>query len=922
MPRLSRRLLLALTAMIALAGCQLDNITCRSGNTMCSDDKLLECRPNKDGLLDWIHTGRSCAETSCTEGETKCIQGNIYTCTADGKWGEKPTEKCGETGCSEGTLQPQNNPLKCYECGTDEAKCEGDKLITCSNRQKIATECEYGCVTAETNAYCHECKDDEKKCEKGFIVSCTKDGEKIGRWDDDHKQRCENGCFPGARGNDVSCYECNTDKLKCFRDDETKVTTIKRCLSHNWYDEEVCALGCVEGSEAKCKICNHGDKKFYNNEDGHCIAQECSDNQYQDVKTAEVSCKDDFSEFGDCLNGSSRCFDKGNGQGAFQYCENGAWKEFGIPCDPNNPCAVLGNNKCIGNYVGQICSDDGKSLIACPNNASCKSDFSGCASCQSGTGKCNGNKILKCINGEYQEIECQSGTHCEAQNGQIICIQHNCEEGQQRCQGNIIQKCDNYKWTNISACENGEQCKENNGKAACSCISGTSYCDDTTAKNCKDGQWQTTACGQNKSCAMIGDEAKCIECESGTKCKDKGNIMTCQNNAWSAATPCSDGMSCTGGAGNAKCVCTKGQAVCDSDKTKIKMCKADGTYGSAESCGTDMQCQGVAGSAVCTSDAMECSPGEKRCNGDDLQTCNSKGKWEKTQTCEKGCANMACNECNDGEYYVDEYVVENELSHEIAVNCIGHKWITTDCYPNLVENRDDLKKAICKGYCTVDGPIYCNVERYRCTNNNPFTNDPAYDHLEPIYYTDGSICECDDPSEKKDHYQTRCDPAEDREVFQWCNINGEWEDYQVCALCQNNVCYPDCTPGEKKCKGDIPQICNSKGKWDNGKTCEFGCNEMTGGCYPECAPGQKHCDKDTAYSCDEDGYYDSMACANNFPVCLNGECVECEPGDKQCISNKLLRVCLNSGVWADQKCGGGEYCIGEGENAKCSAEGD
>ena len=142
-----------------------------------------------------------------------------------------------------------------------------DKLIACSNRQKIATEYEYGCVTAEANAYCRECKDDEKKCEKGFIVSCTKDVEKIGRWDDDHKQRCENGCFPGARGSgsEVSCYECgDADKLKCFRDDETKVTTIKRCLAHNWHDEEVCALGCVEGSEAKCKICNHGDKKFYN----------------------------------------------------------------------------------------------------------------------------------------------------------------------------------------------------------------------------------------------------------------------------------------------------------------------------------------------------------------------------------------------------------------------------------------------------------------------------------------------------------------------------------------------------------------------------------------------------------------------------------------------------------------------------------
>lgn len=642
------------------------------------------------GCSDWLKFEVQEVSVACDEGYTKCSQGNIYTCTHNGNWGEEPTEKCGEIGFSEGTIQPQSNPLKCYECGADEAKCDGNKLITCSNRKEMKTECDYGCVTTETNAYCRECKADEKKCEKGFIVSCTKEGEKIGKWDDDHKQSCENGCFPGARGSgsEVSCYECNTDKPKCFRDDETKVTTIKRCLAHNWYDEEVCALGCVEGTEAKCKLCNNGDKKYYNNEDGHCIEQECKDNQYQDVKTAEVSCKDDMSGVGECLNGSAKCKDNGNGEDTFQFCMNGSWNNFG-KCDPNDECSILEKGCAEYNKVGQICEN--QKLITCPNNASCKPDFSGCAECQNGTSKCDGNKILKCINGEYQEIECKTGTHCEAKDSQIQCVQHDCEEGQQRCQGNIIQKCKNYKWTNISACENGEQCKESDGKAACSCISGTSYCDDATAKNCKDGQLKTTACGQNKSCTMIGGEAKCIDCESGAKCKDKSNIMTCQNNTWSAATPCSDGMSCTGDNGNAKCVCSEGQAVCDSDKTKIKKCKADGTYGSAESCGTDKHCEGVAGSAVCTNNALDCSPGTKQCDGDKLKTCNAQGKWEST-TCPNGC-DANSNTCKSS---ACENGAITCINNQFA-NCTQGSWgVLPECKNG---GCNQLNQTICNETC-------------------------------------------------------------------------------------------------------------------------------------------------------------------------------------------------------------------------------
>ena len=194
---------------------------------------------------------------------------------------------------------------------------------------------------------------------------------------------------------------------------------------------------------------------------------------------------------------------------------NRAWVAFRMPDRRHfGACGLLrGHFRTYGKWGRDLHARHSDAmLIACPNNASCKSDFSGCASCQNGTGKCNGNKILKCINGEYQEIECKTGAHCEAKDSQIQCVQHDCENDQQRSQGNIIQKCDNYKWTNFSACENGEQCKESDGQAACSCISGTAYCKSgKRAKICENGFLKSITCDTDYHCVKNGASVACVE---------------------------------------------------------------------------------------------------------------------------------------------------------------------------------------------------------------------------------------------------------------------------------------------------------------------------------------------------------------------------------------------------------------------------
>ena len=873
--------ILALSCLVSSCDSALTfDVQCNEDNkeqSFCYNNKIYKCtQDDNNSEYSWKDSNQECIETTvvaCQSGETKCIQGNIHTCTLDGKWPEKATTECGEIGCSEGTIQPASTPLKCFECGVDEAKCDENKLITCNNHKLTNEVCDNGCMTTETNAYCRECKDDELKCEKGFIVSCVKDGDKAGKWDDDHKQSCsENGCFPGARGtsDDVKCYECNTDNLKCFRDESTKVETIKKCLAHNWYDDEVCEFGCAEGTTAACKECNKD--KYSNDANGYCVKQVCKDGRLGEPMTNnDVSCNKAMNDIGECLSGSSRC----NKQGAFEYCEDGSWKDFGISCDSNDPCALLGNNNCIGSGVGQICSEDGKSLIACPNNASCKSDKSGCAECQSGTSKCDNNILLECPNGVYQETMCAANTHCEVKNGTAQCIKHDCENGAQRCQGNTIQECENYQWKTKNACGNGEQCKENGGIAACSCTSGNSYCnDDNQAISCTDGQWQTTNCSSmGQKCSDINGKATCIECESGTKCQDETKIMTCQNNTWSAATSCTDGMKCTGDSGSAKCVCAEGQAKCASDKIKIIRCK-NGTYDNAntESCSAGQHCEGVAGSAICTDDTLECSPGEKQCSGNTLMTCNN-GKWE-TQTCEMGCDNMACNVCTG-----NEKICENNY----LKTCDNGQWKKTYCGVGCYDNTQ----------CNI-----CPPKTSRCHNNT----------LQTCLGNEWKEEKCPFKCTIVNEYEAtcKCSPGSvecvaDKSAM-ICNQSSEWESKSCPQGCKNSVC-KECK-NETKCENGNYFKCSNKGKWIDG-TCEHGCNEETDKCYPECTPGSKKCsiDKKLSYTCNSNGYWGTSEEGGTY--CLNGcdinsgKCNEgidiCNTGDTKCVNdNKGMAVCMNN----------------------------
>ena len=230
--------ILALSCLVSSCDSALTfDVQCNKDNkddSFCYNNKIYKCTQNdNDSEYSWKDSGKECIETTvvtCNEGETKCSGGNIFTCDADGNWGDTPTTECGELGCSEETIQPASMPLQCYACGSDESKCEGDKLKTCVNHTWVENTCEYGCNADQ----CNECKPNETKCEDGYIYTCTD-----GKWDETGKNKCEFGCINGLRADDgsVSCNECQENDMSCNGD--AQPATIKKCMGNRWRDFKI-----------------------------------------------------------------------------------------------------------------------------------------------------------------------------------------------------------------------------------------------------------------------------------------------------------------------------------------------------------------------------------------------------------------------------------------------------------------------------------------------------------------------------------------------------------------------------------------------------------------------------------------------------------------------------------------------------------
>jgi outer membrane protein assembly factor BamB len=137
-------------------------------------------------------------------------------------------------------------------------------------------------------------------------------------------------------------------------------------------------------------------------------------------------------------------------------------------------------------------------------------------------------------------------------------------------------------------------------------------------------------------------------------------------------------------------VCNPGDPpMCDGDS--IAVCRSNGTGYDYQFCPTG-----------CTNGECTCNPGDKRCNGAAIETCQGDGTWMITMNCAQGtqCLNGVCSEARCD----DETMGTNP--HALPTNAwprYRHDNRNSGSTPTAVANMPKLVRKISVGGCSLNG---------------------------------------------------------------------------------------------------------------------------------------------------------------------------------------------------------------------------
>ncbi len=327
-----------------------------------------------------------------------------------------------------------------------------------------------------------------------------------------------------------------------------------------------------------------------------------------------------------------------------------------------------------------------------------------------------------------------------------------------------------------------------------------------------------------------------------------------------------------------------------------------------------------------------CSAGEKRCNENKLETCNSEGNaWELTEDC-----NESSKTCNS-----DSLSCESSES-----NCIGMSFDTIEVkhYKNeLIGLNGDYQLTI--GFYDANSPVGIynlgvgNNKNYstcnQCTTISKFNGE----ELDKTFFQVSGkleITEGDGRTGESVGEITNIKlievTIEDGTFISTPVENGECIEIETGMQWKWNTL---CTEGNRRCNSDdnTIEICNADHTWSVEKACletEECTIDVENGIYckaPYCIAGEKRCNENgNVQICKEDNngnFWDIFENCTNGTVCEETDftCIEppCTNDDKKCnADNTGVKTCVNHS-WTEELCAvdSGEICMGSGNMVTC-----
>lgn len=384
-------------------------VQCYNSNTArrtCSNDRS-EWINSQNCSFGCIDNGTNDYCAACAANELRCgSDGELDVCSSDRR-SLVDEQNCPFTCVNNGTAD------FCAACAAGETRCSGaTTLQRCSadlSELVFSETCAFSCIDNGTADFCGTCEDGAEQCNGDDLEVCDD-----GVWGGGTE--CMIACIEDPDGSDFCAEDCDPDSFvpTCTG------KTLRTCSADGDFVDTPCSGVCaVFGSMARCAECDPMD--FENSCDGDSLVS-CSAAGLRTTTACPSSMSHciEVSGEGECApcdpdDSEARC---ANGTTLEECSDSGDWEP--TPCPSATPhCTVIGDAACRACAVGttecvsatsdRTCNDSGAwgSPRTCPANTRCATNV---CRCQTGDTRCDGDVLMRCMNGTWSEAEtCEDG---------------------------------------------------------------------------------------------------------------------------------------------------------------------------------------------------------------------------------------------------------------------------------------------------------------------------------------------------------------------------------------------------------------------------------------------------------------------------------------------------------------------------------
>jgi len=341
----------------------------------------------------------------------------------------------------------------------------------------------------------------------------------------------------------------------------------------------------------------------------------------------------------------------GGNRGEPEGCVDGDWKCVGTQVQLCEDDRWTLDRSCT---EGEICVETDAGDVAC--KAPCTTGETQCSTDQSEAELCNADD-------RWEVSETCRGSDCQVTDGVAACGPVTCRPGATRCEGDP-REAGGEVWTcagggdawNVTAtCESNQSCDVLNDVAQCIVIAPVmitevkwQWKDPCRYLTPSDVSITTTVTPTGPDLRYSGSVTFCtgdidasvvvLTCENETLMSGSVAVTDSEKNRDEVGftfDACQDGRVCAGG----QACCTEGTTRCSEIGDNVERCRADGTWGVAQSC-TVLGERCYMNGPVAECHAEECTEGDFRCfesdgwPGTDVEYCFN-GTWVFSQSCQQ-----------------------------------------------------------------------------------------------------------------------------------------------------------------------------------------------------------------------------------------------------------------------------------------------